>query len=123
MKRKKFTCRESNRVVNVIVLHRAVYQLLGAVTHKYGDQNRCFDDPPWIVIDYLPASVRRDKKVRLHHFSMLNFSTKAESSKRLRRRVDVLRLFSQTVKQISCNILILYELLHSLYYTLLFDNL
>jgi len=35
------------------------------VIHEYGDQNRCFDDPPRAVVDYLPASVGRDERERI----------------------------------------------------------
>lgn len=31
------------------------------VTHKYGAQNGCFDDPPQSVVNYIPASARGDE--------------------------------------------------------------
>lgn len=39
------------------------------VTHEYGDENGCFDDPPWTVIDCLPASARRDERGEINYFS------------------------------------------------------
>lgn len=34
------------------------------MTHKYGAQNGCFDDPPQSVVNHIPASVRSDEKAR-----------------------------------------------------------